>query len=284
MPRTGKRYRMRYSIDQQDFLTYLVCEFGPDEQINKQALAEFAGHDVQGMAQAFASVQNGALCLRFNITGKIPAVKYFRNSVTRHQTLSVFKNVLEAIYSAEECLSDVGSISLLPETVMINPQNNQVVLIYLPTMEKKDINAEFAAFAKSTISTLLLADGEDMSFIPEIIKYINNDPSYNVDNMLEKILRMLSGLDTPASAPAPAPAPAPVAEAPASLAEEPATMAPQFNTMAPPAAPANDGWGAPADNAWGAPAAAPAPEAPKFDIPAAPAAPAAPAKSEAKRS
>ena len=37
---------MRYSIDQQDFMTYLVCEFGANEQINKQALAEFAGNEI----------------------------------------------------------------------------------------------------------------------------------------------------------------------------------------------------------------------------------------------
>ncbi len=199
---------MNFTYETQGAITYLVCELEAGEQLDALTLGMLTNNHIAGLAPVLYTEMNGQRFLKYNISAKISADRFFGGNLNRQRALSAFTHILDAICSADEYMIDQNCFSVIPGHVFLNVSNCETAMICLPVVNDKDINAEIAEFFKNILETASFDINEDTGYITQLLGCVSG-PSFNVYSFSD-LVKQLSAISV-----APAVAPAPVSPAPA---------------------------------------------------------------------
>ena len=183
---------MKFNYETQGASTYLVCELEPTEQLDSLTLGMLTNNHIPGLAPVIHTEMNGQRFLKYNISAKVASNQFFGGNMNKQRALNAFKNILDALCSADEYMIDQNCFSVLPEHVYLNVSNCESALICIPVSSGKDINTEVAALFKQILFTTQFDASEDASFIAEMITYLNNGASFTVYGFRDLIAKLQS--------------------------------------------------------------------------------------------
>lgn len=203
---------MRFTYETQGTITYLVCELDATEQVDSLTLGMLTNNHISGVAPVLYTEMNGQKYLKYNISAKVSVDHFFSGTITKQRALTVFGNILNAICSADDYMIDPNCFSVAAEHIFLNVSSCETALICVPVVSEKNINSEAAALFKRILFTAQFDNSEDVSYITQLITYINNTASFTVYGLKDLVTRLQSGAVqstpvTPAVQPQPAPRP-----------------------------------------------------------------------------
>jgi len=183
---------MKFNYETQGASTYLVCELEPTEQLDSLTLGMLTNNHIPGLAPVIHTEMNGQRFLKYNISAKVASNQFFGGNMNKQRALNAFKNILDALCSADEYMIDQNCFSVLPEHVYLNVSNCESALICFPVSSDKDINTEVAALFKQILFTTQFDASEDAAFLAEMITYLNNGALFNVYGFRDLVAKLQS--------------------------------------------------------------------------------------------
>ena len=200
---------MIFTYETQGAITYLVCELEPAEQVDSLSLGMLTNNHIPGLAPVLYTEMNGQRYLKYNISAKVSSDQFFGGSMNKQRTLQAFYNILSAICSADEYMIDLSSFSLAPEHIFLNVSSCETAMICVPVITDKDANAEASALFKRIMFSTQFDNGEDVTYITELLTYINSGPAFTVYGMKDLVEKLQRGAAVPRAVTPPVqPAPA----------------------------------------------------------------------------
>lgn len=196
---------MNFTYETQGAITYLVCELEATEQIDSLTLGMLKNNHIAGLAPVLYTEMNGQRYLKYNISAKVSADQFFSGTMNKQRALTTFKNILNAICSADEYMIDQNCFSVVSERIFLNVSSCEPALLCIPVTSDKDINQEVAAFFKKIMFLTQFDNSEDVSYIAQLITYINSGAGFTVYGLRDLVTKLISGesatVNTPAAAP-----------------------------------------------------------------------------------
>lgn len=183
---------MNFTYETQGAITYLVCELAATEQVDSLTLGMLTNNHIPGLAPVLYTEMNGQRYLKYNISAKISADQFFSGNMNKQRILTAFSNILNAICSADEYMIDLNSFSVVSKHIFLNVSSCETALICVPVTIEKDINAEVAAFFKQVLFTTQIDASENISFVTEMITYLNNSATFNVYGFRDLVAKLQS--------------------------------------------------------------------------------------------
>lgn len=217
---------MNFTYETQGAITYLVCELAPTDQVDSLTLGMLTNNHIAGLAPVLYTEMNGQRYLKYNISAKVSADQFFTGTMNKQRALTAFQNILSAICSADDYMIDQNCFSVASEHIFLNVSSCEVALLCIPVTSDKDINPEVAALFKKIMFSTQFDNSEDVTYITQLITYINNGASFTVYGLKDLVTKLQSGVSTGAQMPPVQQAPAmqqpvnipPVQQAPAAAA------------------------------------------------------------------
>ena len=183
---------MNFTYETQGAITYLVCELAATEQVDSLTLGMLTNNHIPGLAPVLYTEMNGQRYLKYNISAKISADQFFSGNMNKQRILTAFSNILNAICSADEYMIDQNSFSVESKHIFLNVSSCESALICVPVTIEKDINAEVAVFFKQVLFTTQIDSSENISFVTEMITYLNNSATFNVYGFRDLVAKLQS--------------------------------------------------------------------------------------------
>lgn len=231
---------MNFSYETQGAITYLVCELAPTDQLDTLTLGMLTNNHIAGFAPVLYTEMNGQRFLKYNISAKVSAAQFFSGTMNKQRALTAFDNILSAICSADEYMIDPNCFSVVPEHVFLNVSSCETALLCIPVLGDKDINAAVAEFFKKIVFSTQFDNGEDASYITQLITYINSGAGFSVYGLKDLVDKLQAGVPTGIQVPPAAPVmqqAAPAMPQAAPVIPQAAPAAPVQQTSVTPAAP-----------------------------------------------
>ena len=88
---------MNFSYENQGATTYLVCKLEKCEEIDALTLGMITNNHINGVASVLYTEMDGEKFVKFNVTAKITAEKFFSSMLNKQRLLLAFQNILNAI-------------------------------------------------------------------------------------------------------------------------------------------------------------------------------------------
>lgn len=186
---------MNFTYETQGASTYLVCKLDQTEQLDSLTLGMLTNNHIPGLAPVIHTEMNGERFLKYNISAKVVSNQFFGSNMNKERALTAFKNILDALCSADEYMIELNCFSVIPEHVYLNVSNCESALICIPVSNNKNINGEVAALFKQILFSTQFDPNEDASYITEMITYLNNEATFNVYGFKDLVVRLLSSAD-----------------------------------------------------------------------------------------
>ncbi len=189
---------MNFVYETQGAITYLVCELDDTEQVDSITLGMLTNNHIVGFAPMLYTEMDGRRYLKYNVSARLSAEKFFGATVNRERVLNAFHNILSAICSADEYMIDLNSFALDPEHVFLNVSSCESSLICIPAANEKDVNEECRALFRKIMFTAHFDSGENADYITKLITYINGD-SFTVYGLKDLVAQLKNGTPSPAA-------------------------------------------------------------------------------------
>lgn len=218
---------MKFTYENQGAITYLVCELEPTEQLDTLTLGMLTNNHIAGFAPVLYTEMNGQRYLKYNISAKVTADQFFTGSMNKQRALTAFQNILSAICSADDYMIDLNSFIVDSDHIYLNVSSCETALICTPVIADKDINAEVAALFKKIMFSTQFDNSEDVSYITQLITYINSGASFTVYGLKDLVSKLQSGAPVVSQA---APAPVVQQQVPVQPAQQPAAAVSPFDS------------------------------------------------------
>ena len=218
---------MNFTYENQGALTDLVCELEPTEQLDTLTLGMLTNNHIAGFAPVLYTEMNGQRYLKYNISAKVTADQFFTGSMNKQRALTAFQNILSAICSADDYMIDLNSFVVESDHIYLNVSSCETALICTPVVADKDINAEVAALFKKIMFSTQFDNSEDVSYITQLITYINSGASFTVYGLKDLVSKLQSGAPVVSQV---APAPAVQQQIPVQPAQQPAASVSPFDS------------------------------------------------------
>lgn len=218
---------MKFTYENQGAITYLVCELEPTEQLDTLTLGMLTNNHIAGFAPVLYTEMNGQRYLKYNISAKVTADQFFTGSMNKQRALTAFQNILSAICSADEYMIDLNSFVVESDHIYLNVSSCETALICTPVVADKDINAEVSALFKKIMFSTQFDNSEDVSYITQLITYINSGASFTVYGLKDLVSKLQSGAPVVSQT---APAPAVQQQIPVQPAQQPSASVSPFDS------------------------------------------------------
>ncbi len=218
---------MKFTYENQGAITYLVCELEPAEQLDTLAIGMLTNNHIAGFAPVLYTEMNGQRYLKYNISAKVTADQFFAGSMNKQRALTAFQHILSAICSADDYMIDLNCFVVESDRIYLNVSSCETALICIPVVTDRDINASVAALFKKIMFSTQFDNSEDVSYITQLITYINNSTSFTVYGLKDLVDKLYSGAPVVSQA---VPAPATHHQIPIQSTQQPAASVSPFDS------------------------------------------------------
>ena len=192
---------MKFTYETQGAITYSVCELEPAEQIDSLTLGMLTNNHIVGFAPVLYTEMDGQRFLKYNISAKVSADRFFTGTMNRQRALTAFRSILGAICSADDYMIDRNCISTDAEHIFLNVSSCEAALLCIPVVTDKNADTEAAALFKKLMFSTQFDDSEDNTYVTRLLAYINNTDAFTVYGLKELVENLLSEEARPAQTP-----------------------------------------------------------------------------------
>lgn len=196
---------MNFAYETQGAITYLVCELEAAEQLDTLTLGMLTNNHIAGFAPVLYTEMNGQRYLKYNISAKVNAEQFFSGTLNKQRALTAFRNILNAICSADEYMIEQNCFLIAPEYIYLNVSSCETAMLCVPVVSDKDINGEVNAFFKKVLFSTQFDISEDAAYLTQLITYINSGASFSVYGLKDLVENLqnntAAGVQVSSSAP-----------------------------------------------------------------------------------
>ena len=170
---------------------YLVCKISTHEDVDTAVLGMLTNNNITGLAPVVYSQHDNERVLKFNITGKTPAIQVFAQIVSKKIVLSFFSSVFSAIDAVEDYAIDVSNLLFDMEHIYIDTISGLAELICVPINNRSPV--DITAFLKEILFHTQFSPSEDNGYVGILLNAFNNNKSISdIKELTAKLLREIS--------------------------------------------------------------------------------------------
>lgn len=162
-----------FSVENQSTGTYLVCEIGDGEQIDRTSLGMMTNNNIPGLAPAVFMQIDEKRFIKYNVSGKVPVSQLFSGPVNRKRLISIFQGIVDAILSMDDYMLNVHNLVLDIDYIYTNMVTCETVMVCLPVEGEPGGNMDICAFFKNIIFTTQFDQTENCDHVAQILNYLN---------------------------------------------------------------------------------------------------------------
>ena len=208
----------KFTFENQGTDTYLVYHVEQDEKVDSFAKGMLQNNEIEGVLQPAFVQKDAEQFLKYGITSKMPLAEYFREKMTKHKIMDVFRSIVKGLESAEEYMLMPEGFLLDMNYIYVDISARKASLIYLP-LEEAEGGQNLKKFFKSMLMEIAYDEHENMDYIGKLINFLNQTKEPG----MKELDHFLEQLDSAVEAkveqrPAPAGRPADLAQQPKSAA------------------------------------------------------------------
>jgi pSer/pThr/pTyr-binding forkhead associated (FHA) protein len=192
---------MEFSFETQGANTYLVYHLSADDVIDSVSLGMLSNNKIRGLAPVLFTRMDEHRYLKYNVSAKIPAGKFFTGEVTKKRLLGVFGGVADAIAEAGDYMLDASKLILGREYIFTDVTTYETLMICLPIDNSGNPAPDIQAFFKEILFGSQYAPGEDNKYVAELISLLNGAAAFSLADFGAAVKRLQSETER---APAPA--------------------------------------------------------------------------------
>ncbi|RGZ01876.1 DUF6382 domain-containing protein [Clostridium sp. AM58-1XD] len=179
----------KFTFENQGTDTYLVYHVGSDEKVDSFAKGMLQNNEIEGVLKPAFVQKDAEQFLKYSITSKMPLEEYFREKMTKHKIMDIFRSIIKGLESAEEYMLMPEGFLLDMADIYVDISARKASLIYLPLEEQKG-GQSLKKFYKSMLTEITYDEHEDMGYIGKLINYLNQakEPGMKeLDHFLEQL-------------------------------------------------------------------------------------------------
>lgn len=175
-----------FNYEEQEGKKYLIYNKKPEDKIDPVTMEMMSNNQIRGLLP-FESIQiDGALTLKYNVTGLESLEDYFSGVVGKIKLLNVMERIIEAFLEAEEYFLDLSSYALEEEYIYIQPDTEKVFMVVLPFI-REEMKPE--SFLKKLLLEVRYDQSEDCSYVAGLINLFSGKEGTSLFQLREQLLR-----------------------------------------------------------------------------------------------
>lgn len=175
-----------FNYEEQEGKKYLIYNKKPEEKIDPVTMEMMSNNQI-GSLLSFESIQiDGALTLKYNVTGLESLKDYFSGVVGKTKLLNVMEGIIEAFLEAEDYFLDLSSYVLEEEYIYIQPDTAKVFMVILPFV-REEMKPE--SFLKKLLLEVHYDQSEDCSYVAGLINLFSGKEGTSLFWLQEQLLR-----------------------------------------------------------------------------------------------
>ena len=175
-----------FNYEEQEGKKYLIYNKKPEEKIDPVTMEMMSNNQI-GSLLSFESIQiDGALTLKYNVTGLESLKDYFSGVVGKTKLLNVMEGIIEAFLEAEDYFLDLSSYALEEEYIYIQPDTAKVFMVVLPFV-REEMKPE--SFLKKLLLEVRYDQSEDCSYVAGLINLFSGKEGTSLFWLQEQLLR-----------------------------------------------------------------------------------------------
>ncbi len=175
-----------FNYEEQEGKEYLVYNKRAEDKIDPLTMEMMSNNKIDGLIP-FESIQvDGALTLKYNVTGLESLKDYFSGIVGRKKLIHVLEEIAAAFIEAEDYLLDPSSYVLEEDCIYVHPETKKVFMIVLPFV-RKEIKPEM--FLKKLLLEVRYDQSEDCSYVAGLINLFSANEGFSLSQFREQLIR-----------------------------------------------------------------------------------------------
>ena len=180
-----------FNYEEQEGKEYLVYNKRAEDKIDPLTMEMMSNNKIDGLIP-FESIQvDGALTLKYNVTGLESLKDYFSGIVGRKKLIHVLEEIAAAFIEAEDYLLDPSSYVLEEDCIYVHPETKKVFMIVLPFV-RKEIKPEM--FLKKLLLEVRYDQSEDCSYVAGLINLFSANEGFSLSQFREQLIRQIRRL------------------------------------------------------------------------------------------
>lgn len=176
---------MKTKIESIGAQTYIKCKLDWAEQVMHSEVRVFDKKLIRGLMKP---IIKGSRRIEYTVPGGIPLSSYLKGGLDKDSFFMVFAQIVEMIKKVEINELSLQHLYLDLNCTFINENTKELYFMYAPVNINKyelNVNAFLCDMAYASVFQL----NEDVSFINDLVEYLNKMEGFSVNKMEEYIFR-----------------------------------------------------------------------------------------------
>ena len=121
--------------------------------------------------------------LTYDVSDLVTLEKFTEKAMDKETVLKIIRNVAIGMINIKEYAIPMSYVLLNKSFMYIDPDNLDITFLYLPVEGDASVSAEFKSFVRQFIAHMKYNIDEDVSFVGQLLTYINGD-SFNLRGLI----------------------------------------------------------------------------------------------------
>lgn len=160
------------NIGKERYLTY-IC--GEGTEIDEDVLDYCEENELTEIVPIIYEEDDDFDYLTYDISGYMTLESYSAETIKKESVLKILRNISMGMIGIKEYALPLSYIILNKGFMYINPDTLKVQFLYLPVEGDASVSAEFKSFVRQFIASLKYDVEEDLSYVGQLLTYINGD-------------------------------------------------------------------------------------------------------------
>ena len=160
------------NLGRERYLTYIMGE-GMD--VDEDVLDFCEEHELEEIVKIIYEEDDEYDYLNYDVTGKTSLEKYTQGVVDKEKVFKLLRNVSLGMISIKEYAIPLSYVLLNKSFMYVDKETLKITFLYLPVEGEASVSSEFKSFVRQFIAGLKFNVEEDLSYVGQLLTYINGD-------------------------------------------------------------------------------------------------------------
>lgn len=176
-----------FKFDNQGQHSYVVYQLKEEDFIDTLTLGMITTNKINNFCPVIYTQEDERKFLKYNISSKISLEQEFMGTVNKKTILNTFKDVANALISAEDYMINQNNIVLDKRYIYHNLQDGKTELICLP-IGTETLGEKPKDFFKNIMFNTKFNQAENCDYVAMIINYLNSDGNFLLSDFRKILL------------------------------------------------------------------------------------------------
>ena len=166
--------------DSERYLTYVM---GEGVELDEDTLDILEDGDIPGLVKVIYEEDDDFDYLTYDVSGMTNLAAFTEGEVDKETVLKVVRNISLSIISLKERAIHLAYLVLNKGFMFVDKRTLDVTFLCVPDESEAFVMKEFKSFLKYFIAGLKFNIGEDVSYVGQILTYVNGD-AFNLRGLI----------------------------------------------------------------------------------------------------